>query len=109
MELETWLIEYDLWDGNKKVTRVMEEISTNLGHHEELKRYWKKHDKREEDRSPIYKIRGNYIEFFLGGENGFCGELPIDPSKRFGESFLFVNFEHPITLIAPDGTLYEHY
>ncbi len=109
MTLETWLIEYDLWDGDKKVIKIKEEIQTTQGHHNELKRFWDKNSYEAEDRNPIYKMRGNHIEFFLGGKTGFCGELPLNKETRFGETILFVNFEHPIKLVAPDGTLYERY
>lgn len=65
----------------------------------------------QNERSPIYKIReadeGTYIELLsLGIEGGRL--FPLDAKLRTEGGTVMCSEEHPIELVAPDGTQYRH-
>ena len=107
MKTEDWKIVYDM-QARDTVVKLDETLKIKEGYHEALKRFWSEHEHREDEKDPVYKIRGgNYVELLsLGFGGGFT--LPLIPRQDLEGAVLLCDSKHTIRLTAPDGTEYIH-
>lgn len=106
MNTEHWQIEYDM-QTPRGVVHVTEKLSCTVGYHQRLLEWYRRQDldHHEDEVQPLYKVRGNYIELLsLGLEGG--RDLPLEQRAELTDGELLASEEHPISLIAPDGTKY---
>jgi hypothetical protein len=106
METESWQIRYDM-QSRRKTVHLAEPLEMEMGYHDTLKNFWAKHAE-ESEKDLVYKTRDrNYVELLsFGPMAGF--NLPLQPRKDLEDAVLLCDSKHPIKLIAPDGTEYQH-
>ncbi len=112
---ESWKISYTLNVPDKGPVEVFESLPMRKGSHEGFRRWDADQHEALQGKPPMRVRDNNEIEFHAqlqpasitgGGRVGQRLQLPVVPTAETLNGKLLVDDEHPVTLVAPDGTSY---
>lgn len=104
--MENWQIKYDMQTPNG-IVHMNEELLCKDGYHQKLTEWYNQNDLDLNKMCPLYKVRGNDIELLCPfGFGGGSKNLPLESRAELKNCKLLSSKNHPIMLIAPNGTGY---